>query len=67
MGRRKFSFKGKPHGRNEVISEYIWIAYLQSLPPGQPPDPSMKRGRKKVMSHIKVLKDFVKGHPACKI
>jgi transcriptional enhancer factor len=67
MGRRKFSYKGKPHGRNELIKEYIWIAYLQSLPPGQRPDPSMARDRKQVSSHIQVLKGFLKDHPACKI
>lgn len=66
MGRRKFSYKGKPHGRNELIKEYIWIAYLQSLAPGQRPDPSMARDRKQVSSHIQVLKGFLKDHPACK-
>ena len=67
MGRRKFSYKGKPHGRNELIKEYIWIAYLQSLAPGQRPDPSMARDRKQVSSHIQVLKGFLKDHPACKM
>jgi transcriptional enhancer factor len=67
MGRGKFTFKGKPCGRNELIKEYIWIAYLQSLSPGQHPDPSMARCRKQVSSHIQVLKGFVKDHPACKI
>ncbi|KAH6669450.1 TEA/ATTS domain family-domain-containing protein [Halenospora varia] len=64
MGRRKFSFRGKPHGRNELIAEYIEIAYFQSLAPGQVPDPSMKRTRKQVSSHIQVLKGFLKDHPA---
>lgn len=67
MGRRKFSYKGKPHGRNELITEYLWLAYLQSLAPGQRPDPSMARSRKQVSSHIQVLKGFLKDHPACKI
>ncbi len=66
MGRRKFSFRGKPHGRNELIKEYIWIAYLQSLPSGVKPDESMQRTRKQVSSHIQVLKTFLTGHPACK-
>lgn len=65
MGRRKFSYHGKPHGRNELIKEYLWIAYLESLPPGQPPDMSMARTRKQVSSHIQVLKTFFKDHPAC--
>ncbi|TVY39064.1 Conidiophore development regulator [Lachnellula occidentalis] len=64
MGRRKFSFGGRLHGRNELIREYLWIAYLQSLPPGQPPDMSMARTRKQVSSHIQVLKPFFKDHPA---
>lgn len=66
MGRRKYSYRGKPHGRNELISEYLWIAYLESLQPGRPPDPTMARGRKQVSSHIQVLKTFFKEHPACK-
>ncbi|TAQ86564.1 hypothetical protein B7494_g5123 [Chlorociboria aeruginascens] len=64
MGRRKFSYQGKPHGRNELIAEYLWIAYLQSLPPGSQPDPTMRRGRKQVSSHIQVLKGFLKDSPA---
>jgi transcriptional enhancer factor len=66
MRRRKFSYQGKPHGRNEMISVYLWIAYLQSLPPGAVPDQSMARDRKQVSSHIQVLKNFFKDHPACK-
>jgi len=66
MGRRKFSMRGKPHGRNELIKEYLWIAYKQSLPPGAQADPSMERTRKQVSSHIQVLKGFLKGHPTCK-
>lgn len=66
MGRRKFTYNGKPHGRNELIKEYIWIAYCESLPPGAPRDKSMARGRKQVSSHIQVLKAFMRDHPACK-
>jgi transcriptional enhancer factor len=66
MGRRKYSYRGKPHGRNELIREYIWLYYLRSLAPGQAPDPSMRRCRKQVSSHIQVLKGFFKDHPACK-
>ena len=63
MGRRKFSYRGKPHGRNELIAEYLWIYYLQSLGPGEVPDPSMRRLRKQVSSHIQVIKGFLKTHP----
>ena len=66
MGRRKFSYKGKAHGRNELIKEYLWIAYLQTLAPGQRPDPAMARTRKQVSSHIQVLKGFLRENPACK-
>jgi transcriptional enhancer factor len=66
MGRRKYSYKGKPHGRNELIKEYLWIAYLQTLALGQRPDPNMARTRKQVSSHIQVLKGFLRDHPACK-
>ncbi|KAB8304444.1 hypothetical protein EYC80_003839 [Monilinia laxa] len=64
MGRRKFSFRGKPHGRNELIKEYLWIAYKNTLPSGQRPDPTMMRTRKQVSSHIQVLKGFLTPHPA---
>jgi transcriptional enhancer factor len=67
MGRRKFSYRGKPHGRNELIKEYLWIAYTQSLPLGAHTDETMKRTRKQVSSHIQVLKGFLQGHPACKM
>ena len=66
MGRRKFSMRGKPYGRNELISEYIWLSYVQSLGPGEVPDESMRRIRKQVSSHIQVLKGFMKDHPASK-
>lgn len=66
MGRRKFSLNGKPHGRNQLISIWLWLGYCESLPPGQPPDESRRRVRKQVSSHIQVLKGFMRGHPACK-
>ena len=55
------------HGRNELIKEYLWLAYLESLPPGVRPDESMRRTTKQVSSHIQVLKAFLRDHPACKI
>lgn len=64
MQRRKYSFRGKPHGRNELITEYLWIAYMDSLPPGAVPDEEMRRTRKQVSSHIQVLKGFLRDHPA---
>jgi transcriptional enhancer factor len=57
--------KGKQQGRNELIKEYLWIAYSQSLPPGAEKDPGMKRGRKQVSSHIQVLKNFFTHHRCC--
>ncbi|KAB5549931.1 hypothetical protein GE09DRAFT_1288491 [Coniochaeta sp. 2T2.1] len=67
----------KQYGRNELIERYLWFAYLESLPPGVAPDPELwlvqdrrekdpkkkPNGRKKVSSHIQVLKGFFKGIP----
>ncbi|KAF8848566.1 hypothetical protein BDZ45DRAFT_605753 [Acephala macrosclerotiorum] len=64
MNKCKYSYGGKPHGRNELIKEYLWIAYLQSLPMGAHPDIGMMRTRKQVSSHIQVLKGFLRDHPA---
>lgn len=73
MGRRKVIKKMEPDeqksvqfGRNMLIEKYLWIYYVQSLPPGVKPDESMRRDRKKIMSHIQVEKDFFKHHPTCK-
>ena len=67
MGRKKFTLNLRPYGRNELITEYLWIAYKHSLPPGAIPDRSFRRERKQVSSHIQVLKGFLRDHPACKI
>jgi transcriptional enhancer factor len=70
----------KQYGRNELIERYLWFAYLESLPAGVAPDPELwlvqdrretdpkkkGKGRKKVSSHIQVLKGFFKGIPCCK-
>ncbi|RKF57022.1 Conidiophore development regulator abaA [Golovinomyces cichoracearum] len=64
MGRHKFTFDGKPHGRNELIALYIWISYKENLPPDVTPDPLMNRHRKQISSHIQVLKKFMRGHCA---
>lgn len=66
MGRRKFSINGKPHGRNELISMYLWMGHCASLPVGVKPDETKRRTRKQVSSHIQVLKGFMRGHPSCK-
>ncbi|CCU82766.1 TEA family protein [Blumeria hordei DH14] len=64
MGRQKYTFNGKPHGRNELIALYIWIAYRESLPSGVAPSPLMIRHRKQISSHIQVLKKYLQGHSA---
>ena len=66
MGRAKFAFDGKLHGRNEMISRWLKIVYERSLPVGVPPDESMYRDRKQVSSHIQVVKKFFIDHPCCK-
>ncbi|KAK3695058.1 hypothetical protein B0T22DRAFT_438090 [Podospora appendiculata] len=62
MGRKKFSMRGHPYGRNMLIAEYLWVAYCASLPPDMEPDERMRRGRKQVSSHIQVLKNFFRHH-----
>lgn len=66
MGRKKYAMRGQLHGRNMLISEYLWVAYCLSLPPGAKPDRKMARGRKQVSSHIQVLKNFFIHHRCCK-
>lgn len=66
MRRKKYTMKQTQYGRNMLIGEYLWIAYCQTLAPGEEPDPTMVRGRKKVSSHIQVLKNFFTNHRCCK-
>lgn len=65
MGRRKYTMRGQQHGRNMLISEYLWVAYCISLPPGEKPSKLMRRERKQVSSHIQVLKNFFIHHRCC--
>ncbi|RMD41035.1 hypothetical protein DV735_g4099, partial [Chaetothyriales sp. CBS 134920] len=51
MGRRKKSQRGRPHGRNELISEWILR------------ETGEFRSRKQVSSHIQVLNSLLKGIP----
>jgi hypothetical protein len=54
MGRRKKSQRGRPHGRNELISEWI----MQET--------GEFRSRKQVSSHIQVLNEIMKNVPEWK-
>lgn len=53
MGRRKKSQRGRPHGRNELISEWIYQ------------ETGAIRSRKQVSSHIQVLNTLLKDIPEC--
>ncbi|PKS08242.1 hypothetical protein jhhlp_005184 [Lomentospora prolificans] len=62
MGRSKYFMHQSLHGRNMIISTYVWMAYCKSLPPGTQPNLANKRDRKAISSHIQVLKNFFKDH-----
>ncbi len=69
IGRKKYQVRGVQYGRNMLIGEYLWMAYCLSLPPGAEPDAKLEemRERKKVSSHIQVLKHFFANHRCCKL
>ncbi|OBT65540.1 hypothetical protein VE03_04937 [Pseudogymnoascus sp. 23342-1-I1] len=64
MGKLMFQINGKPHGRNQLIALYMWIAYERSLPPNVRPDKTKRRTQKQVSSHIQVLKGYIRKDPA---
>ncbi|KAK3300244.1 uncharacterized protein B0H64DRAFT_421514 [Chaetomium fimeti] len=66
-GRSKYTMKQQTNGRNQLIGEYLWIACCHSLSPGEELDPHVlevkaEGGRKKVSSHIQVLRNFFSAH-----
>lgn len=67
MKRRKYTMKQTQFGRNMLIGEYLWIYYLQTLPPGTEAECNLVRHRKQVSSHIQVLKQFFANHRCCKL
>ncbi|KAK4647785.1 uncharacterized protein QC761_104390 [Podospora bellae-mahoneyi] len=62
MKRKKYTMKQTQFGRNMLIGEYLWIYYLQTLPPGTEAECNLVRHRKQVSSHIQVLKQFFANH-----
>ncbi|KAI5467309.1 transcription factor AbaA [Mariannaea sp. PMI_226] len=64
MGRRKFSMGGKLHGRNMLISEYIFVICVALLGSKEifridnSNDSIEQMGRKQVSSHMQVVKKF---------
>ncbi|KAL7901973.1 hypothetical protein HDV63DRAFT_405050 [Trichoderma sp. SZMC 28014] len=64
MGRRKFSMAGKLHGRNMLISEYIFVICVELLGSKEifridnSSDSIEQMGRKQVSSHMQVVKKF---------
>ncbi|KAG6009549.1 hypothetical protein E4U43_008708 [Claviceps pusilla] len=64
MGRRKFSMGGKLHGRNMLISEYIFVICVAILGSKEifridnSNESIEQMGRKQVSSHMQVVKKF---------
>lgn len=64
MGRRKFSMGGKLHGRNMLISEYIFVICVAVLGSKEifridnSNESIEQMGRKQVSSHMQVVKKF---------
>lgn len=72
MGRRKFSMGGKLHGRNMLISEYIFTLCVELLGSKEifridnSNDSIEQMGRKQVSSHMQVVKKFFEDLRCCK-
>lgn len=71
MGRRKFSMGGKLHGRNMLISEYIFVICIAVLGDKEifridnSNDSIEQMGRKQVSSHMQVVKKFFEDLRCC--
>lgn len=79
MGRRKYQLFGKQHGRNMIISYYIYLRCREKDPNKEslplfvdektvekhPLKYPSFRKRKQVSSHGQVIKDFSKHWPYC--
>lgn len=72
MGRRKFSMGGKLHGRNMLISEYIFVICVAILGSKEifridnSNESIEQMGRKQVSSHMQVVKKFFEDLRCCK-
>lgn len=71
MGRRKFSMGGKLHGRNMLISEYIFVICVAILGSKEifridnSNESIEQMGRKQVSSHMQVVKKFFEDLRCC--
>ncbi|KAL2180251.1 uncharacterized protein P884DRAFT_315607 [Thermothelomyces heterothallicus CBS 202.75] len=67
MGRSKYSIEQRQQGRNQLIGKYLWLASCRDLGPGEKPSALLleirgEKGRKRVSSHIQVVRNFFAAH-----
>ncbi|KAK4248015.1 regulatory protein abaA [Corynascus novoguineensis] len=67
MGRSKYSIEQRQQGRNQLIGKYLWVASCRDLRPGEKPSALLleirgEKGRKRVSSHIQVVRSFFATH-----
>ncbi|KAL2154946.1 hypothetical protein VTH82DRAFT_3622 [Thermothelomyces myriococcoides] len=67
MGRSKYNIDHRQQGRNQLIGKYLWLASCRDMGPGEKPSTLLleirgEKGRKRVSSHIQVVRNFFAAH-----